>query len=76
MSHFTRPSGGPQDPTATRRHLTGSSLKAAELLSSLEQDDLVRPELRNDVLIAGERPQHDHPGRTTTGQQRRLERGL
>ncbi|MDN3557001.1 hypothetical protein [Halomonas maura] len=74
MSHHARPSQGPQDPTATRRRLTGSSLEAAELLSGLEQNDLVRPELRNDVLLSGERPLRAHPGRTTTGRHRRLER--
>ncbi|MBB3232509.1 hypothetical protein [Halomonas stenophila] len=72
MSYHPRPSRGLQCPTATHRPLTGSRLKAAELLSSLAQDDLVRPELRNDVLLSGERP--PYPGRTSTDQHRRRER--
>lgn len=51
LHHHTRPSGL-HNTAATRRPLAGSRREAARLLASLAQDDLVRPELRNDAILA------------------------
>lgn len=49
-----------QRPASIDRPLTGSRRQAAGLLDSLAEDDLVRPELRNDAILASAR-------RTATG---------
>jgi hypothetical protein len=41
----------------------------------LAQDDIVRPELRNDVMLAGDRTARVAPNRVTPGEQQTPQRG-
>ncbi|RTR06503.1 hypothetical protein [Halomonas nitroreducens] len=59
MPPYVSPSKGQQGPTPNSPHLAESSGKATELLASLGDADLVRPELRNEAILAAIRSARD-----------------
>lgn len=77
MRPHNRPSHGPRHFAAAGGSPTLPDDRIPDALTGhhLAQDDIVRPELRNDVMLTGERAPHSAQNRVTPGEQRTPQRG-
>ncbi|ATJ84086.1 hypothetical protein ACFPTY_13725 [Halomonas beimenensis] len=65
MNPHLHSSQGGQRPASINHPLAGSRRQATWLLASLAEDDLVRPELRNDAILASARRTTSEPAAGT-----------